>query len=212
MVEQREDALIIQAKNKLVAGEVLEMISPIAREIIRVRLYDFELDGSGERREVIHGGQQALIRVPYSCFDQEDPEHIKARYPAFTVLRKERPLTEEQWRRVQFDETVQRLEQAGVRSDSLYEQQRDALIDAIGDRDQERRFKTRKIGTEGCCGKGCNGCLMFWEDPAYAKAREVLSRRKQGSQLSKAEASELKLSAEELSSVARQPVSEADRL
>ena len=212
VVEQREDAFIIQAKNRLIAGDVLEMISPKAREVIRIRLYDFENADTGARSEVVHGGQKTFIRVPFSLFDQEDPEVLRERYPALTVLRKERPLTEEQWRRVQFDETVQRLDQAGVRSDSLYEQQRDALIDAIGDRDQERRFKTRKIGTEGCCGKGCNGCLMFWEDPAYAKAREVLSRRKQGSQLSKAEASELKLSAEELSSVARQPVSEADRL
>jgi putative protease len=202
VVEQREDAFIIQAKNKLEAGDVLEMISPVAREIIRVRLYEFEDANTGEVRLAVHGGQRTLVRVPFELFDQEDPALLRERFPAFTVLRKERPLTEEQWRRVQFDETVQRLESAGVQGDA-YERDRDELIAAIGDSDKERHFKTRRVGTEGCCGKGCNGCLMFWQDPAYARAREVLLKRKQGSQLSKAEAAELKLSAAELASPSR---------
>ncbi|KUJ73677.1 hypothetical protein AVO45_13860 [Ruegeria marisrubri] len=46
--------------------------------------------------------------------------------------------------------------------------------------------------TEGCCGRGCNGCLIFWQDPQYARAREVLLKRRQGAQLSRAEAAELK--------------------
>ena len=29
------------------------------------------------------------------------------------------------------------------------------------------RSKTNRIGKEGCCGKGCNGCLVFWHDDMY---------------------------------------------
>ena len=27
-----------------------------------------------------------------------------------------------------------------------------------------------KIGDDGCCAKGCNGCLIFWHDDKYKKA------------------------------------------
>ena len=73
---------------------------------------------------------------------------------------------------------------------------RDALVDKIEENTGDRRFKTNRIGVEGCCGKGCNGCMMFWEDDQYAKAREVLLKRKQGEQLTRAEATEFKLPAE----------------
>ena len=35
--------------------------------------------------------------------------------------------------------------------------------------------------------------MIFWQDDQYARAREVLTKRKQGQQLSRAEATELKL-------------------
>jgi putative protease len=46
-------------------------------------------------------------------------------------------------------------------------------------------MKTPRVGLEGCCGKGCNGCMMFWHDPLYAKAREILGKKKQGEMLAK---------------------------
>ncbi|MBL4831918.1 MAG: hypothetical protein JKY55_18810, partial [Aliivibrio sp.] len=42
-----------------------------------------------------------------------------------------------------------------------------------------------KLGLDGCCGRGCNGCLMFWNDPAYAKARVLMAGKKQGQLLDK---------------------------
>lgn len=202
ITEVRDDCFIIHVKNRLIAGDVLELISPISREITRIRLYEFEIAETGKMKDSLHGGLQTHLRVPFTAFDQEDIESLRSRFPEMSVLRKERPLTEEQWRRVKFDEVVQRLENAQVRDDDLYTQKRDELIAAIGDDAQERRFKTRRVGTEGCCGKGCNGCLMFWNDPAYARAREVLRSRRQGAQLTKSEAAELKLSKEELTTLA----------
>ena len=47
----------------------------------------------------------------------------------------------------------------------------------------EKFTKTPRTGTEGCCGKGCNGCLPFWHDEKYAKAREILKNKKIGEML-----------------------------
>jgi U32 family peptidase len=198
VIEQTEDAFIVQVKNKLVAGDVLEMVSPRASEIVRIRLYQFEVAAMGEIKDTVHGGQKTVIRIPFHLFNQEDELTLKKQCPAYTILRKERSLTHEQWRRVQFDQLVQRLESADIRQDDQYAEYRDELASAIEDQSQERRFKTRRVGTEGCCGKGCNGCLIFWQDPLYERAREILLKRKQGSRLTKAEAIAYKLSPSDL--------------
>jgi putative protease len=191
------DALLVDVKNKLEAGEVLEFISPVTREPVLLRLYDFEVAKNGERKDVIHGGSQTTIRIPFALFDHEDPDDIRARFPAFSVMRKERALSEDQWARIRLDKLTQGLEITGKDNPKAYEKRRDAVIDAIGDGAEERRHKTNRVGTDGCCGKGCNGCLMFWEDPQYARAREVLEMRKQGEQLSRAEATKFKLPSEQ---------------
>lgn len=188
-----EDAFLVDVKNKLVAGEVLEFVSPIARETVLLRVYDFEKADTGERTEVVQGGAKTTIRLPFTLFDHEDLDDLRARFPLFTVLRKERALTDEQWNRIRFDKLVQGLEVSGKDNPKAYAKRRDALADSIKENTNERRFKTNRVGTEGCCGKGCNGCLIFWEDEQYARAREVLLKRKQGEQLSRSEASELKL-------------------
>jgi putative protease len=193
VTEVTEDAFLVEVKNKLEAGEVLEFVSPIARETVLLRMYDFERAADGERLEVVHGSTKTVIRVPFALFDHEDLDELKARFPAFSVLRKEKALTDEQWNRVRFDKLVQGLEVSGKENPKAYAKRRDALAESVGEDASERRFKTNRIGTEGCCGKGCNGCLIFWQDDQYKLAREVLLKRKQGEQLSRAEAAELKL-------------------
>jgi len=191
-----DDALLVDVKNKLEAGEVLEFISPNTREPVLIRLYDFEVAKNGERKDVIHGGARTTIRIPFALFDHEDPADIRARFPEFSVMRKERALSEDQWARIRLDKLTQGLEVTGKDNPKAYEKRRDALVESIGEGAEERRFKTNRVGIEGCCGKGCNGCMMFWEDPQYARARDVLQKRKQGEQLTRAEAAEFKLPAE----------------
>lgn len=193
VTEVTDDAFHVEVKNRLTAGEVLEFVSPIARDTVLLRLYDFEDAATGDRKDIVHGSTKTVIRVPFALFDHEDLDDLRARFPAYTVLRKERALTDEQWKRVRFDKLVQGLETKGKTNEKAYEKRRDDLVAAIGEDNNERRFKTNRIGTEGCCGKGCNGCLIFWQDDQYAKAREVLLKRKQGEQLSRAEATDLKL-------------------
>ncbi len=191
--EVTEDALLVEVKNKLEAGEVLEFISPKTRSAVLLRLYDFEAAQSGERLTVIHGGSRTVIRIPFALFDHEDPDDIRARFPVYSVMRKERALSDDDWARVRLDRLTQGLEVTGKDNPKAYAKRRDAVVDAISEGVNDRRFKTNRLGTEGCCGKGCNGCLMFWQDDLYAKAREVLLERKQGEQLSRQEATDLKL-------------------
>lgn len=187
-----EDAFLVEVKNKLEAGEVLEFISPIARETVLLRMYEFEDYHKGDIKEVVHGSTKTTIRVPFALFDHEDLDDLKARFPAFTVLRKEKALTDEQWKRIRFDKLTQGLEMSGKENPKAYEKRRDDLADAIAADGRETRLKTNRVGTDGCCGKGCNGCLIFWQGDEYARAREVLLKRKQGEQLSRAEAAALK--------------------
>ena len=186
-----EDAFHVAVKNKLEAGEVLDFVSPLSRETVLLRMYEFELV-SGEIKEAVHGGAQATIKVPFALFDHEDLDDLKARFPVYSVLRKEKALTTEQWNRVKFDKLVQGLETGGKRNEKAYEKRRDALAESVAENTSERRFKTNRVGVDGCCGKGCNGCLIFWEDDTYARAREALQTRKNGEQLSRAEAKALK--------------------
>ncbi|NRB17164.1 MAG: U32 family peptidase C-terminal domain-containing protein [Rhodobacteraceae bacterium] len=193
--EVTEDAFLVEVKNKLEPGDVLEMVSPKARNTILLRTYDYEIAATGERKDVVHGSTKSVIRLPFSLFEQEDQTDLRKNFPAFTVIRKERALTDEQWKRLQLDKTAQAMEIRDSTGETAYTRRRDALVEAIDADTNSRRFKTNRVGTQGCCGKGCNGCLIFWQGDEYALARDILLHRKQGEQLSNAEASEFKLPA-----------------
>ncbi len=194
--EVEDDAFLVEVKNKLVPGDVLEFISPIARHTILLRIYNFEHAESGEITDDVHGGTKTVIRLPFSLFDHEDTDDLNAWFPEFSVMRKERALTDEQWKRIKFDKLTQEAEVKGKPNDTAYQKRRDALVASIQEGGNETRFKTNRVGTDGCCGKGCNGCMMFWQDDLYAKARDKVLKRKQGELLSRAEATAMKGAAE----------------
>ena len=174
-----DDAFIIEGKNKLEASDVLEFVPPNDRDTILLRLYEFEHAKTGKIRSVINSGHDPYFRVPFAVFDQEDLTTLKDRIPPMTVLRKERSLTEVQWDRIKLDTETHAIE-AGKGSVQAYTNKRDRLRESQALRDTSLKEKTPRIGMEGCCGKGCNGCLMFWHDPSYARARELLAEKKQG--------------------------------
>lgn len=191
-----DDAFHVEVKNKLEAGEVLEFVSPVSRQTVLLRAYEFEVEGGkkhGQKLDVVHGSTKTTVRFPFSLFDHEDVAVLRAQFPELSVLRKEKALTDEQWNRIRFDKLTQSLETSGKRNDIAYEKRRDKLAASVAEDTSERRFKTNRVGVEGCCGKGCNGCMMFWNDDIYAKAREAVLTRKQGEQLTRAEARDLKI-------------------
>lgn len=183
-----DDAFYMKVKNKIVAGEVLEFLQPMSGESILLRIYEFEDAKTGTVTEEVHAGKQPVIRIPFSLFDKDETADFKERFPVNTVVRKEKPLTPEQWSRLKLDRTAERIEHRGEATDAQqtkYESQRDRLIDAIAEGSQDRKPKSPRLGLEGCCGRGCNGCMIFWEDPKFEKAREILKTKKQGEMLAR---------------------------
>ncbi len=192
--EVREDAFIIEVKNRLEAGDVLEFVPPGKREPILLRIYEFEdiRNRKTTREEGVHAGRKPLIRVPFEWLHEENVESLKKDFPALTVVRKERNMTAEDWARVKLDKAAQQAEQ-GKGTEENYQLKREALVDARVEENEgkEKAHRSPRTGTEGCCGRGCNGCLPFWHDERYAKARDVLRSKKQGHRLDKEQAKKL---------------------
>ena len=181
--EVREDCFIVEPKNHLISGDVLEFLSPITHETTLLRVYEYEIDGDEENQSEVHGGPKKRIRIPFKLFDHEDDmEALKANHPPFTVLRKEAALTEEEWQRLKLDRLAQKIE-LGSASEISYPERVAVLQETISEELMERRSKTSRSGIEGCCGRGCNGCSVFWNDPAYEKARDALAKKKHGEML-----------------------------
>ncbi len=180
-----DDAFHVEVKNKIVAGDVLEFVSPTSRETILLRIYEFIHVKHGKITDSVHAGQQLVIRIPFSLFDKEDLHFIKTGFPAMTVIRKEKALNKEQWARLKLDKEAQLLELG--KENSRYEEKRVHLVEVKNVDSRSRTLNKPRLGKEGCCGRGCNGCLIFWNDPAYEKARTLMATKKQGEMLSKAE-------------------------
>ncbi len=178
-----DDSLIMEVKNKLRSGDVLEFIPPNPKdEPVLLRLYEFEVLGMDGPQEVIHGGPQCKIRIPLSAFDRESVEDILRKFPEFTVVRKESLLTEEEWERIRLDQLTQKIE-LGRSSPERYGDAVQRLKNTISTETLDKRAKTTSKGLHGCCGRGCNGCLMFWNDPKYETARALMAGKKSGEML-----------------------------
>lgn len=181
-----KDALHLEVKNKLVAGDVLEFLPPDGKETILLRVYEFENAINGKITSEVHAGTKPLIKIPFSSFDHESAATLKQRLPELTVVRKETPLTQTQWDRLKLDRVGQRLEVSCNTKDPvhpLYERKRAALRNSLKQDSKTRKIKSPRLGLDTCCGRGCNGCMMFWHDPAYEKARAIMAKKKQGETL-----------------------------
>lgn len=177
-----DDSLYIAVKNKLVAGDVLEFLPPKHRDTVMLRLYGFELAKNGNMLTEVNAGPRPIVRIPLSLFDQMTVEEVKGMLRPFTIIRKERALTQAEWDRLKLDKAAQRIE-LGKGSEGLYRRRLEALKSSVDEAQTRLRPKSPRLGLEGCCGRGCNGCLIFWNDPSYAKAREILARKKSGEML-----------------------------
>lgn len=184
ITEVTEDAFLVKVKNKIEAGDVLEFIPPCEVDPILLRMYEFENAKNGKITEVVNAAPETIIRVPFSLFEHEDINVLKTSFPPMSVVRKEKPMSQTQQSRIKLDKTVQNLELGKGRVEALNDN-RKALQDATAEDNDGKVFKSPRFGVEGCCGKGCNGCLSFWHAPEYAKAREILKKKKQGEMLSK---------------------------
>lgn len=188
-----DDAFILDIKNRIEQGDVLEFLSPTSREPLYLRIYEFYdiRTGKVKTSEGINAGQRPLLRVPFAWFHEEAPERLVRDFPPLTLVRKERALSKEAWARLALDHAAEAVE-AGHGSEAVYAAKQGALVEAIDEATRDVTFRTPRLGVEGCCGRGCNGCQHFWNDPRYEKARALLKTKKQGRRLSAAEAKAVK--------------------
>lgn len=176
-----EASVTVIVKNRLEAGDVIEFVPYNSRRTYLLRLYEFETL-KGHKVEIIHAGQQQSIRISLGAFDHEDTNEVKRALKEGTIIRKERLLTEAECKRIDMDRSAVNLEQ-GRGSEKIYQSKRAELICALEKENVQRKHRSPRLGKEGCCGKGCNGCHIFWNDPEYEKARELLARKKPGEML-----------------------------
>ncbi len=174
-------------------GDVLEFVPHTAREPLLLRIYEFEDVRHGRKTTVegINAGQKPVIRIPFAWLHEEDAVSLRHEFPVYTVVRREQALTQEAWARLKFDRVAQAVE-LGEAGEGKYQQKRQELIEALRSEHEGVTFRTPRLGVEGCCGRGCNGCLHFWNEPRYARARQLLRSKGQGVLLSEEEARELK--------------------
>ncbi len=199
IVDVTDDAFLLAVKNRLEMGDVLEFVPYTTREPLLLRIYEFEDVRHGRRTTVegINAGQKPVIRIPFAWFHEEDARSLSHDFPAYTVVRREQPLTREAWARLKLDRAAQAAE-SGQAAEDDYQEKREGLIAALRAGQDGVTFRTPRMGVEGCCGRGCNGCLHFWNEPRYARARHLLRSKRQGVMLSDAEAREAKEAAKGL--------------
>ncbi|MCH2110392.1 MAG: U32 family peptidase C-terminal domain-containing protein [Polyangiaceae bacterium] len=168
------DDLIMEVKNRLLPGDVIEILPPGSIDNIRVRLYEFEDSKNRKISDKFTSGAKRAIRIRREQLHSENIEELKAQIPPGTVVRKARPLTSEQETILKQNNLTQEVETGLLPAESLLrtEEQSVALRGAI------RKTKPPRMGEHGCCGLGCNGCLPFWQDPKYEKARQLLRTKK----------------------------------
>jgi len=169
------DDMIFSLRNTLKSGAVIEFLAPGVMEPVRLRLYEFEHADTAEITARANPGQGRAIRIQARAFHSEDIDNLKDLLPALTVGRTEAVLSAER----------QDLLQGNLISMDIERGLRDADAERPTLKGRAHTGKTPALGLESCCGLGCNGCLMFWNDARYATARKTLKGKKIGHKLLK---------------------------
>ena len=182
IVEWDGDDLILEIKNRIVAGDVLEFLIPNSLKTILLRIYEFENIDNGQKVKVVHSGQKSRVKISASLFHLEDKERLKETLPVLTLIRKEKLLEESEKNRIELHNQAQKMEM-GENNENCYNKKKEKYLLSLEEQLEQISPKTPRIGEEGCCGKGCNGCLIFWYDDKYKKARDLLKGKKIGEML-----------------------------
>lgn len=178
------DHMIFEVRNFFVAGDVIEFVPPHAVDPVRLRVYAYEDAHSGTISNKVSAGQGRCIRIPANAFTHEDTKTIKSLLPALTVARQEMPLSEHFKYELMEDIRSQEVERELITLEQYREYIAGMCYKKLSIKDRAITGKSPKLGWDGCCGRGCNGCLKFWYDAKYAKAREKITVKKQGELLS----------------------------
>lgn len=167
------DDLILEVKNRLLPGDVLEFLPAGSLDCVRLRLYEFESAETGKITDKVTAGENRAIRIRGAAFHTEDLSSLRAALPPLTVVRKAKPLTAPQELQLKQNNKTQGAELGLLAVEDLVRSpaERSRVIQSM------KGNKPPKLGAEGCCGLGCNGCLPFWTDGKYSQARALLAKK-----------------------------------
>ncbi len=169
-----QDAMIFELRNRLVVGDIVEFLDASSLEVVRLRLYEFEDAATGELKQSISAGNGRAIRIPLSAFHAEHRALLPQRLPALTVGRKRSLLSSEQQILLTSNQRSHQAELGLISPDVLHRAK---------SRAESGPRPPPKLGVDGCCGLGCNGCLIFWNEPKFERAREKLASQGVGRKL-----------------------------
>jgi len=136
IIEWRGDDIIIEAKNLLEAGNVLEFLSPYQREPILIRVYQFKMLKTSKNHEEIieitdklHAGQKPRFIISSSDFHLINKDQLKKLLPPLTIIRKEKDNIEVEQLKVQSRELSHQLEAGNIKVEK-YQQKRNKYFTA----------------------------------------------------------------------------------
>jgi len=167
------DAMIFSPRNPLRPGDIIEFLPPGQLDVIRLRLYQFVDGKTLVVSDKANPGQKSTIRISKTLFHNEDTEKLQLLLPPLTVGRTEARLPKDRQALLQSNLMAMDMER-GLKNPG------DTRPTVKG------RVHTGRAplqGIDSCCGLGCNGCLMFWNDDKYAAARKTLKAKKIGEKL-----------------------------
>ena len=165
-----EDGLVMLVRNRLQAGDVLEFIPPRSKETTLLRLYEYIIAETRQVVEKVHGGGKDIF-IPFSAFNFKNQDALKDSFHVGELVRKARVLTHIRKDRIESDITAFSAEAKGEDPSTV----KTKRIERISSKKRPSR-----LGENGCCGRGCNGCLIFTHSPIFAKAREEMEKKKIG--------------------------------
>ena len=184
------DDIIFEIKNRIENGDLIELISPLLKEPIRLRLQEFKDSNTGEITTCVSAGQNKAIRINKNLFESIDQSKIQKFLPALTVARKVKKVTINPQRlqedKASFESEIKQTKCCN--SGKCNSQQKQVPPNSqIQKKPAQVETKKPKMGVDACCGRGCNGCLIFWHDSKFQKQRELIKTKKLGEILSKSQ-------------------------
>jgi putative protease len=174
--------MIIEIKNRIVAGDVLEFLIPNSLEVILLRIYKFIEFETGKESEAVNPGVKKKYKISKRLFHEESQDDLEKILPTLTLVRKEKAISETEKQRINLHSKEHKLED-GVGNKEKYQEKKQKYLLSFEENLAKISPKNPRVGIDGCCGKGCNGCLIFWHDEKYTKARELLKSKKMGQML-----------------------------
>lgn len=99
------DYINVAVKNRLDAGDELEFLSPTKDKTFKMTINEFINAKTNEITNVIHAGQEPVIRIPLEWFNNFNmsKEKIMINLPPLTLIRKRKKLTEPELERIKAD-------------------------------------------------------------------------------------------------------------